>query len=172
MTTFNKLLLLALLALSFSCQSTKEPNSEDVLTHRIMDNANILTAEQEDSLIAIMETLEEKVGSQIAILTVPSLDGQKIEEISLKTANDTGLGRATYNDGVLITVAYQDRQTRIEVGTGLENILKDEIAAQIIREDMAPKFVEEKFGEGLYVAVQRIAKLIEDNEQRIGQGIE
>jgi uncharacterized membrane protein YgcG len=103
-------------------------------------------------------------------MTVPSLDGQKIEEFSLKTANATGLGRATHNDGVLITVAYNDRQTRIEVGTGLENILKDEIAAQIIREHMAPKFKEEKFGSGLYVAVQKIVKLIEENERRIGQG--
>jgi uncharacterized protein len=116
-----------------------------------------------------MEQLESKVGSQVAVLTILSLEGEKIEEVSLRYAEATRLGRATHNDGVLITVAYTDRQMRIEVGTGLENILKDEIAARILREDMAPRFKKEMFGSGLLVATERIAKLIEENEDSVGE---
>ena len=168
MTTINKLLILALLALSFCCESKKEQGSQYALPHRITDYADILTTEQEDSLTTMMEDLELKIGSQIAILTMLNLNGQKIEEVSLKTADATRLGRVTHNDGVLITIAYEDRRMRIEVGTGLENILTNEIAAEIISEDMAPKFAEGKFNSGLYVAIQKIARLIEANEDKIG----
>jgi len=57
---------------------------------------------------------------------------------------------------------------RIEVGTGLENILKDEIAARILSEDMAPKFKEGKYGQGLYAAIDKIANLIRINKDQVG----
>ena len=83
-------------------------------------------------------------------------------------ADSLRLGRSTHNDGLLITVSFFDRRARIEVGTGLENIIKDEIAAEIIREDMAPRFREENYGLGIYIGVSRIAKLIRTNEILIG----
>ena len=167
--SINKLLILIIVSLPFCCTSKKEAHNKYALPHRITDYANILTSEQEDSLTTIMEALESKVGSQIAILTIPSLEGEKIEQVSLRYAEASGLGRAKYDDGVLITFAHGDRQIRIEVGTGLENILKDEIAEKIIREDMAPRFRREKFGSGLLVAVELIAQLIEENESKVGQ---
>ena len=75
------------------------------------------------------------------------------------------MGRDLYKDGVLITVVYQDRKTRIEVGYGLEKILKDEITAQIIQEQMLPKFKEQKVYEGVYESVSAIKKLIEENKK-------
>ena len=82
------------------CQTKEKPNDGYTLRHRVTDDAELLTREQEDSLIAIIEDLEKRIGSQIAVLTVPSLNGQKIEEFSLRTAESTGLGRVTHNDGV------------------------------------------------------------------------
>ena len=105
----------------------------------------------------------------MVVLTIDSLNGQKIEDYSLKIANDWGIGRNDYNDGILITVVLFDRQMRIEVGNGLERIITDEIAAKIIREDMAPRFREEKYFHGLYAAVKEIKSLIRNNKQLIGQ---
>lgn len=68
----------------------------------------------------------------------------------------------------MITISVFDRKARIEVGTGLENIIKDEIAAEIIRKDMAPKFREANYGQGINLAVSKIAKLIRDNEELVG----
>ena len=70
--------------------------------------------------------------------------------------------------GLLITISFLDRKARIEVGTGLENIIKDEVAGEIIREDIAPKFREQNYGRGIYIAVSKIDKLIRDNEKLVG----
>src|SRR5688572_28504201 len=106
----------------------------------VTDSASMLTDEQQSKLVEQLKNLETNIGSQMAILTIESLHGEKIEDYSLRTASNWGLGRKNYNDGILITVALRDQQVRIEVGSGLEKIITDEIAAQIIREEMIPNF--------------------------------
>jgi uncharacterized membrane protein YgcG len=128
----------------------------------------MLSSEQVDSLSILIKKLEKKVGSQIAIWTQVSLDGQGINELSYKTFNKMGLGRATHNDGLLILISLTDREARIEVGYGLENIIKDEIAARLLREDLVPNFKLKKYGLGLYLVVEKISKLINDNLKLVG----
>ena len=135
----------------------------------VNDQVNLLTSSQRDSLTTEIVELEENIGSQMVIMIIDSLRGVKIEEYSLRLANEWGIGRSAYNDGILITIAVADRQTRIEVGTGLELIIKDEIAARILREDMAPQFREGKYFEGLYVTVNKLKALITENQELIGK---
>jgi len=149
---------------TFSCGQNKERKIDYV-----NDRALILTEEQKSSLTDQIKELEKSIGSQIVILIIKSLEGEKIEDYSLRTANDWGIGRKDYDDGILITVSMYDRQMRIEVGYGLEKIIKDEIANRIIREDMAPKFRTENYYEGLYIAVDKIKTLIKDNKELVGQ---
>lgn len=144
-------------------------NPEKINTSLIRDSVNVLTARQQEALSQEIKELEDSVGSQIGVLIVNSLHGEKIEDYSLRTANAWGLGRKEFNDGILITVAIQDREMRIEVGTGLENIIKDEIAAQIIHEEMTPEFKDAKYYEGLSKAVEHIKTLIQTNRHQIGQ---
>ena len=134
-----------------------------------MDDADLLTIEQEDIIFLIIQDVERNIGSQIAVLTIGTLNGDSIESFSLRMANEMGLGRKDYNDGILITVSVNDRKTRIEVGSGLEKIIKDEIAARIVREDMGPRFGKGDFFNGTLVAVAKIKKLIEDNKELVGQ---
>jgi uncharacterized protein len=134
----------------------------------IIDNADILTEVQEDSIVEVIKKLRLEVGSEIAVLTIDSLGARKLEEFSLSMADSLKVGRASHNDGVLITISFYDRRARIEVGTGLENIIKDELAGEIIREQMAPEFRQEKYGLGIYLAVAKIAALIRANEKLVG----
>ena len=134
-----------------------------------MDDANLLTVQQEDSIFSIIQDIERNIGSQIAVLTIGTLNGDSIEGFSLRMVNEMGLGRKDYDDGILITVSVNDRKTRIEVGLGLEKIIKDEIAARIVREDMGPRFGKGDFFNGLIVAVEKIKKLIEENKELVGQ---
>ena len=80
-----------------------------------------------------MILLEKNIGSQIAVLTIETLNGEEINSFSIRTAEEMQLGRDKYLDGVLMTFSLRDRSMRIEVGEGLEKILKDEIAKRICR---------------------------------------
>lgn len=159
------------LALVSSCHQKEQVNHqhEVKIENRIFDNANVLTIEEEETIFHSMKELEEEIGSQIAIFTIDTIARENIEQFSLRTANTLGIGRKDFDDGILITVAIKNRQMRIEVGYGLEKIIKDEIASRINREDMAPKFKEGDFTGGLTAAVEKIKKLIEENKDLVGQ---
>jgi uncharacterized membrane protein YgcG len=168
MRTFIKLLIIILIGLVVSCNKYKKDQTSSKIEYRIIDNSYILTKSQKDSIEVLIKKLDEEIGSQIAILTIDTLGTEKLEEFSLRMAGDLRLGRSTHNDGLLITVVTMDRKMRIEVGTGLENIIKDEIAARILREDMAPLFRQQKYGQGIYMAVDKISKLIIEKKELVG----
>ena len=156
------------LGLVISCNTPKENRSVDA-RENIFDHASLLTVQQKDSIAELIRGLEKRIGSQIAIFTIDTLNGENINEFSLRTAEKLHLGRPKFDDGILITVAIRNRQMRIEVGYGLEKIIKDEIAARIIREDMAPRFRQEDYSGGLKVTVQKVIKLIEENKELVGK---
>ena len=108
MKVFPAITVFALAAVFYSCGGNKITVDEVKKEHRIMDEADLLTSQQEDSIFTIIQDLEKNIGSQIAVLTIISLNGEKIEERSLQTAEKMGLGRAKYDDGILVTVAVDD----------------------------------------------------------------
>jgi uncharacterized protein len=112
------------------------------LTGRVVDGADILTDAQEAQLAARSAAFEERSSDQIVVATLASLQGYEIEEFGYRLLRHWQLGQAGLNNGVLLIVAPNERKMRIEVGYGLEGVLPDIIAGQIIREDMVPKFRE------------------------------
>ena len=167
MVTFNNLSII-LIGLIISCSSERKIEVSLEVGDRIFDNSYLLSQSQKDSIFTLIDKLDREIGSQIAVLTIDTLGKEKLEEFSLRMANELGLGRSTHDDGLLITVVALERKMRIEVGTGLENIVRDEIAARILREDMAPLFSEGKFAQGIYLAVDKISKLIIENKELVG----
>jgi uncharacterized membrane protein YgcG len=164
------LILLTLGGLFISCdKKINQKTFKLEVQNRIFDHADLLTMQQEDSLFQLIQSLDNEIGSQIAVVTVSSLDGQRIEEYSLDMAERLGLGREKFDDGILITVAAADRKMRIEVGYGLEKIVKDEIASRLNREEMAPSFSENDYAGGLSKAIKKIIKLIKENKELVGQ---
>ena len=173
-------ILLISLTFTLSCQtSTTDQPARD--THRAVDKelpplsayvndyARVLTQAQQDTLNTRLAALEDSVGSQLVILTVDSLGGHTIEEYSLRVAEHYGIGRADYDDGVLILLALQDQQVRIEVGYGLELIIRDEIARQIIEDRMTPNFRAGNFYEGLTAGATEIIRLIYQHPELVGK---
>jgi uncharacterized membrane protein YgcG len=167
MRTFSKLLTFICIGFIASCIG-KRIESNSNTTSRIIDNSGILSQHQKDSIFTLIEKLEDEVGSQVGILTIDTLGNETLEEFSIRMARMLGFGRASHNDGLLITVVTMERKIRIEVGTGLENIVTDEIAGSIIRNDMAPSMREEKYGQGIYLAVERISRLIMEKKELVG----
>ena len=141
----------------------------------IVDNANILSEEDENSLAALIATEEAASSSQIAVLTINTLDGAVLENYALEVAREWKIGTEENDNGVLLLVALHERKIRIEVGKGLEGALPDARARQIIDNEMVPYFRSEKYAHGIHVGVQSIIASIQGeytpSEPRPTEGI-
>jgi len=118
------------------------------LSGRVVDNAELLTAATREKLGAAMKAHEDTTGDQIALLTVPTIGGESIEEYATRVFEAWKLGEKGRDNGVLIVIVPQDRKMRIEVGYGLEGTLTDVAASRIIRDVMTPRFKAGNFDQG------------------------
>jgi len=135
------------------------------LTGRIVDNAHLLPADRAASLSAELAAHETRTGNQVALLTLPSLEGEPLEEFSHRVATTWKLGQKGTDNGVLILVVPGDRKIRIEVGYGLEGTLTDVKSSRIIREEMAPRFRTGDFAGGITAGVKAVVGTIEGTYQ-------
>ena len=135
--------------------------SVPALTGRVMDLADVLRPETENFLETTLRLHEDSTSNQLAILTIQSLEGEAIEEFSLRTARSWQLGQAEKDNGVLLVVAVDDRRLRIEVGFGLEGALPDALAGRIIRNDITPHFRDGDYDAGVRAGVRSILSAIE-----------
>jgi uncharacterized protein len=130
------------------------------LSGRVNDQANLLDDGFERQLEERLRLLEEETGAQVAVLTIPSLDGDPLEDFSIRVVETWKLGRTDADDGVLILVARDERRMRIEVGYGLEGVLTDAQSGRIIDHLMAPRFREGDFNGGVGAAVEAVSSAI------------
>jgi uncharacterized protein len=110
------------------------------LTGRVVDGANILSPAVEQQLTEKLAALETRSGAQLAVVTVPSLQGYEIEEYGYKLGRAWGIGTAEKDDGALFLVAPNERRVRIEVGYGLEPVLTDALSSTILQSQVLPRF--------------------------------
>ena len=96
----------------------------------------------------------------MAVLTISSLDGDPLEDFSMRVVETWKLGREDADDGVLILIARDERRMRIEVGYGLEGVLTDAQSGRIIDHLMAPRFREGDFNGGVGAAVEAVSSAI------------
>ncbi len=121
----------------------------------IVDTTSTLTSEQIELLAAQIKAGRAEKSYQIGILMIPTLEGQVLEEYSLKVAREWGIGDST-NNGVLLIVVKDDRVLRIEVGRGLEGDLTDTRAKKIITSVIRPKFRVNDYYGGISAGVNSI----------------
>jgi uncharacterized protein len=131
------------------------------LTGRVVDNANILTAAARERLTAALKAHEDATGNQIAVLTVPTIQPQSIEDYAVKVFEAWKLGQKGNDNGVLIVVVARDRKLRIEVGYGLEPVLTDGAAGEIIRTAMTPWFKRGNYDRGIEDGVRAVIGRLE-----------
>lgn len=119
------------------------------LQGRVTDDAEILSPAAITRIGVLLEDHETQTTDQVAVLTVPTLDGESIEGFALRVFETWQLGQKDQDNGVLVVVAPRDRRMRIEVGYGLEGRLTDLEAGRIIRNVMTPRFKTGDFDEGI-----------------------
>ncbi len=124
------------------------------LTGRVVDRAEILSSQEEESLTRKLEGIENETSVQFVVATIPSLEGEPIEDYSIRLAERWKIGQAGLDNGAIILVVPSERRIRIEVGYGLEPVIPDGLAGRIIRERVAPAFQAENYYQGLLAAVE------------------
>jgi len=124
------------------------------LTGRVVDRAAILSPDEEASLTRKLEAIENETSVQFVIATIPSLEGEPIEDYSIRLAERWKIGQAGLDNGAIILVVPSERRIRIEVGYGLEAVIPDGLAGRIIRERIAPAFAQGNYYQGLLAGVE------------------
>jgi uncharacterized protein len=119
------------------------------LRGRINDLAGMLSLGEAQQLEDRLRTVEEQTTHQIVVLTLPSLQGDALEDFSIRVVDAWKLGQKGNDNGALLLIARDDRKIRIEVGYGLEGVLSDAIANRIIQEVIVPRFRERNFAAGI-----------------------
>ena len=130
------------------------------LTGRVVDDAHILTAPAQQSLTQQLAQLEAQNGDQLVVVTVPSLNGESIEDYGVALGRYWGIGQKGKNNGVLLIVAPKERKVRIEVGYGLEGTLTDAVCSQIIQTIILPQFRQGNMGDGILQGAHAIMMVV------------
>ena len=130
------------------------------LTARVTDLAGVLTADQTAALEEKLRQFEVSDSTQVAVLIIPSLEGEALEDYSMRVAEAWRLGQKGRDNGVLLIIAMKERSVRIEVGYGLEGNLTDALGRRIIENEIIPSFRQQRFYEGIDAGAAAIMQAV------------
>lgn len=122
----------------------------------VNDFGNLLEPFQREALEQKLDAYNDSTSSAIVIITVPDLQGYDIAQVSLKYLRDWGVGQKGKNNGVVILVSKKESKARIETGLGMEGVLPDITAKQIIEQRMLPYFRDNDYYAGFNNAIDAI----------------
>jgi uncharacterized protein len=126
----------------------------------VNDFAHLISSSDVARLTSLITELEQKTTSEIAIVTLESIPEGDIEGYAVDLFEAWGIGKKGEDNGLLILVGVGEQLIRIEVGYGLEGIITDGLAGEVIRQKIAPSFQKGEFGEGLFNGTAVLANLI------------
>lgn len=138
-----------LLLVFLCCVSNLKALDVPALKGHVNDYAAMLSPASQRQLEAALTDFEQEESTQIAVLTIPSLEGESLEDFSIRVAEGWKIGQSGADNGAILLIAKNDRKIRIEVGYGLEGSLTDLIAGRIIRDVIAPRFKMGQFNQGI-----------------------
>jgi uncharacterized protein len=151
-TILPGLLVLASLLLASPCPALEVPP----LKSHVNDYASVLSPAAAQQLESELAAFENSDSTQIVILTIPSLEGEVLEQYSIRVVEAWKIGQKGKDNGALLLVAKDDHKVRIEVGRGLEGKLTDLVSGRIIRNEMTPAFKRGDFDTGITAGVYAI----------------
>ena len=132
-------------------------------TGYVNDFTSVLSEATRSELETLLRGVEAETKAEIAVAVVASLDGMSVEEYANGLFKEWGVGKEGLDNGVLVVVAPSDRAMRIEVGYGLEPVLPDGLAGEIVRTNFLPHFRNEDYAAGITEGVTRVADVVRTN---------
>ncbi len=134
-----------LFVISYNVSAVVEPTRE----FYVNDYANLLSNETQKYIISVNRNLNSQTKAQVVVVTIPTLEGDSLEEYSTELFRSFGIGDKKLNNGVLILIALQERECRIEVGYGLEGVLNDAKTGRIQDNYMIPYLKDDNWDAGI-----------------------
>ena len=122
----------------------------------VHDATGSLPAEVRQNLDSELRDFDKRESTQIVVAIFPSLEGESLEDLSLKLAESWKIGRKGRDNGILFSIFLNDRKMRIEVGYGLEGVVTDHVAQAIIRSVVTPHFRAGHIGEGVVAGARAL----------------
>lgn len=128
----------------------------------VNDFANVLSAQEKESLERKLVEFNDSTSTQVAVITINSLNGYTVEETAHKFLRDWGVGQKEKNNGVVILASIQDKKINIQTGYGMEGVLPDLMCKRIINKDIIPAFKKQQYYQGFDDAITSIINLSKD----------
>ncbi len=138
----------------------------------VNDFAQVIPADQAQDLENYLDDFQGKTGNAIVIVTLPSVEGADVDQAAVELFQAWGIGQKGKDNGILILASIKDRRARIEVGYGLEGVITDADAGDILRQQVYPYFKQQQYGQGLSNAAHAAAQLIQGGAEGQPQGNE
>jgi uncharacterized protein len=135
------------------------------LQSRVTDLAGVLAPEQTASMEDKLRRLEETDSTQLAVLIIPSLENEALEDFSVRVATAWRIGHKGRDNGALLLIAMKERKVRIEVGYGLEPKLTDALSGRIIQNELAPRFRDHDYYGGIDAALSAMIQVVQGSYQ-------
>ena len=127
----------------------------------VNDFAGVIDSSSSAEMEAIAGALQQKTGAEIAVVTVNSIEPYgSIDEYSIELATTWGVGKKGEDTGILLLLAMQERRIKLEVGYGLEGVIPDGLAGEILDQSVMPPLRDGEYGTGLLKGVQAVAGII------------
>jgi uncharacterized protein len=139
------------------------------LQARVTDLAGLLTPEEISGLEEKLKRFEASDSTQIAVLIMPSLEGEVLEDFAGRVAEAWRLGQKGRDNGILLFIAMRERQVRIEVGYGLEGNLTDARSRRIIENEIVPNFRRQQYYQGVEACTEAIIQTVRGVYQPISR---
>ncbi len=133
-------------------------------TRWVTDRAGILGGTEADLLNRKLQDFEQSSGAQFIIYTFPSLEGESVEDFTIRSVERWKVGQNKYDNGLVLFVFAQEKIVRVEVGYGLEGAVTDAISSRAIREYLAPHFQQGDYAGGLNAAADFLIAAIRKGE--------
>lgn len=160
-------ILLAAVLLVFASGAALAQPRFPTLSGRVVDGANLLSADDRAKITADLEALQTKSSDQLVVVTLPSLQGYTIEDYGYQLGRAWKIGQAGVNNGVLLIVAPNERKVRIEVGRGLEPQLTDAMSSLIVQNALLPAFRRGDWAGGIRAGVRDIIDVLQGDAEAV-----
>lgn len=164
-------LIAALLSAIFFCITSAFAVNIPAMKGRVNDYAKIIRDSDEHEIEEYLYNLEQSTGIQLAVLTMPSLEGDDIASFGIKLADKWQLGDKDKDNGAILIVAYEEHDLRIEVGDGLEGSLTDAKCGLILRNVIVPEFKNGNYSAGIKKGIMNMGGIASGDESAVSRSV-